>query len=326
MNHPMRKLALAICLALSCGGLGLVHADDAKPKESISQNVSDARREGQIWTSYAMNPHLKAFDLKVEVKGNKAILDGKVDSPVAKDLAEQIARGVEGIQHVDNRLVVDANYEPARRVASDRTFGEKVEDATITASVKSKLLWNSNTDGLDINVDTANGQVTLTGSAKSGAEKDLAGRIARNTNGVMSVNNRIAVGAPGKVDVAKADAKQAKADMKAAAHDSKEAIKEESHEAKVAAKDNANEAKAKTQEVAHETKEAVTDSWITTKVKSTFLLSRNVDGLDIKVTTRDGVVSLAGDVDSTFERDRAIELAQNIRGVKKVDPSGIKIR
>jgi len=326
MNHRMRKLALAVGLALSFGGVGVVFADDAKPKESVAQNISDARREGQIWSSYAMNPHLKAFDLKVEVRGNKATLDGKVESGVAKDLAEQIARGVEGIQHVDNRIVVDANYEAPKRAGSDRTFGEKVEDATITASVKSKLLWNSHTDGLDINVDTANGQVTLTGVAKSGAEKDLARRIARNTSGVVGVNNQLVVGAPGKMEVAKAEAKEEKAEMKARAHDSKEALKEETRETKVAAKENANEAKSKTREVAHESKEAVTDTWITTKVKSTLLLSRNVDGLDIKVTTRDGIVSLAGDVDSTAERDRAVDLASNIRGVKKVDPSGIKIR
>jgi len=333
-NHAIKKTALALALALSFGALGTAQAADTKvkesrPAESVSANVSDARREGQIWTSYAMNPHLKAFDLKVEVKGDRAILDGKVESAPAKDLAEQIARGVEGIRTVDNRIVVDANYVPPQRTASERTFGQKVEDATITASVKSKLLWNSHTDGLDINVDTADGKVTLTGTAQSALEKDLAGRIARNTAGVIAVNNQIALGSSTR--------EVAKNDVKGAAHDAKESMKENARDAKAETKEKTAEIKAETREktanataatkeAAHDTKVAVSDAWITGKVKSTLLLTRNVDGMEINVDTKDGIVSLKGEVESAAERDRAVELASNIRGVKKVDPSGIKVR
>ena len=66
-------------------------------------------------------------------------------------------------------------HEPPHRDGNNRTFSDKVEDATITASVKSKLLWNTRTDGLDIGVDTVAGKVTLSGAASSAEEKDLAG-------------------------------------------------------------------------------------------------------------------------------------------------------
>ncbi|MDX1391028.1 MAG: BON domain-containing protein, partial [Rheinheimera sp.] len=62
----------------------------------------------------------------------------------------------------------------------------------------------------------------------------------------------------------------------------------------------------------------ISDSWITTKVKSTFMYSSNVTGADISVNTEKGVVTLAGKVDSGVEQALAIELAQNIRGVKSV--------
>ena len=61
------------------------------------------------------------------------------------------------------------------------------------------------------------------------------------------------------------------------------------------------------------------DGWITTKVKSTFAYSTNVDGSDIGVKTHEGVVTLSGKVDSGAERALAIELAKNVRGVKSVD-------
>ncbi|MFC6669947.1 BON domain-containing protein [Marinobacterium aestuariivivens] len=53
---------------------------------------------------------------------------------------------------------------------------------------------NRNTGGLAIDVDTRNAVVTLSGSVKSDAEAELAGRIAQNTRGVSSVENQLTVG------------------------------------------------------------------------------------------------------------------------------------
>ena len=54
--------------------------------------------------------------------------------------------------------------------------GTYVDDRTITAAVKAKLLEDRNTGGLSIIVDTLNGTVSLSGFAKSQAEKDIAAR------------------------------------------------------------------------------------------------------------------------------------------------------
>ena len=64
--------------------------------------------------------------------------------------------------------------------------------------------------------------------------------------------------------------------------------------------------------------DAVSDTWITSKVKSTFLADSNLSGLDIKVETNQGVVALSGVVASSAERDLAIAKAGEIKGVKAV--------
>jgi hyperosmotically inducible protein len=69
----------------------------------------------------------------------------------------------------------------------------------------------------------------------------------------------------------------------------------------------------------------IADSWITTKVKSTYAYSSNVDGSDISVSTINGIVTLTGKVDSGAERALAIELAKNVRGVKSVHSKGLTI-
>lgn len=283
MNQTLRHLLLASAIALSFAATGAALAADAKPQDTVREEIADARREAQIWTSFATNPHLHAFELKVKVDGNKAVLDGKVESQVAKDLAGQIAQDVEGIAHVDNRIAVDPDYVRPPRATSERTFGEKVGDATITASVKSKLLWNSHTDGLDIHVDTNNGKVTLTGSAATAAEKELAGRIAADTNGVVGVNNEIALS-------------------------------------------STPDATAKIKSAGDKSAQAVSDTWVTSRVKSSLMFTRGVSSFDIDVSTRNGVVSLKGVVDSQAERELAVRVAQDVRGVKKVDAGELKAR
>lgn len=278
MNRTVHSLVLASSIAIS--SVGSILAEEARADEAMNAHVSDARRETQILTSFSMNPHLHAYDLTVIVDGNKAVLNGTVEDAIGRELAERIATDVDGIKFVENRIVVNTAYTRVRQV-SERGFGEKVEDATISATIKSKLLWNSATDGLDIHVDTNNGKVVLSGVARSTGEKETAGRIAKFTNGVVALNNDIVVGSPaGSSD-----------------------------------KTEANE----------KAEQTVSDTWITSKVKSSLMFTRGVDGLQITVTTTNGVVSLNGLVDSTAERELAVRVARDVRGVKKVDADGLKV-
>ena len=70
---------------------------------------------------------------------------------------------------------------------------EKADDAAVTAKVKSALLADDQVKGLQINVDTSNGTVTLSGTAKSANEKQRAEQVATAVEGVRGVQNRISV-------------------------------------------------------------------------------------------------------------------------------------
>ncbi|MFC0709774.1 BON domain-containing protein [Azorhizophilus paspali] len=71
--------------------------------------------------------------------------------------------------------------------------------------------------------------------------------------------------------------------------------------------------------------DAVSDTWITSKVKSTFLADSDLDGMDIKVETNQGVVSLSGTVSSEAEKDLAIQKAMSIKGVKDVSADALLV-
>ncbi len=70
--------------------------------------------------------------------------------------------------------------------------------------------------------------------------------------------------------------------------------------------------------------DAVSDTWITTKVKSTLLAEDATPGMDIEVETKDGVVSLSGTVATEAEREMAINKAKGIEGVRDVAADGLK--
>lgn len=157
--------------------------------------TSDTWLESKLSTMYLFNKHLGPFEVGVEVRDHVAYLSGVVDSEIEKDLAEEIAKSVDGITKVENKLVVDkAKSEMARRQpSSNRSFGQKIDDISTTASIKSKMLANTNVAGLGINVDTVNAVVTLTGTVKSSAESSLAEQLAKNTAGVHDVRNKLRV-------------------------------------------------------------------------------------------------------------------------------------
>ncbi|WP_051230547.1 BON domain-containing protein [Haliea salexigens] len=206
-----RKTTRLLCASVAMGSLlsmplhASQHGDDHASKAAtptdkqdtavmsgadIEQQAKDAWLEGKLETVYLFNRHLNNFTIDPEVAHGAVVLTGTVDSTVSKELAGELAQGVEGITDVTNRLTV---ADDTRGNDNGRDFSERVEDATLTAEVKTLLLANSETSGLQINVDTTGSEVTLSGRIDSSAEKDLAGEIASQVDGVKGVNNELQV-------------------------------------------------------------------------------------------------------------------------------------
>jgi hyperosmotically inducible protein len=80
---------------------------------------------------------------------------------------------------------------PSSDASADRSSGQTVDDATVTAKVKAALLAESGVDGTKINVDTFNGRVTLKGEVPSKSMADRAVQVARGIEGVKDVDNRL---------------------------------------------------------------------------------------------------------------------------------------
>jgi osmotically-inducible protein OsmY len=192
----MKKTAITASLAAA---LSLASSIAFADSSTFTGAAKDAWITGKIETAYVLNGHLNPFAITTNVNGGAVHLTGMGKDSIDRDLAGEVAKGVDGVVSVKNDLKVDekaANEAAAKAHKADhRDFGSVVSDATMTARVKSKLIGNSNVHAAKIDVDTKDHVVTLSGRVASSAEKSLAEQIARNTSEVKTVHNNLVVDA-----------------------------------------------------------------------------------------------------------------------------------
>jgi hyperosmotically inducible protein len=181
----LQRLAVLLCAALLTTACG----------------QSDAGISTAIKTKFAADDMVKAYQIDVDTQNRVVTLTGDVETSIAKDQALKLARETDGVSDVVDKLSVrdtaatsgvldDAGA--AARDAADRA-GVVVTDAAVTSAVKAKLLADTTVGGLKIDVDTTDGVVTLTGDVASKAEANEAMRLARGTEGVRSVVDKLRV-------------------------------------------------------------------------------------------------------------------------------------
>jgi hyperosmotically inducible periplasmic protein len=158
---------------------------------------SDVGITTAVKSKLAADDSVKAYKIDVDTKEGVVTLTGEVPSQAAKETAVKIARSTDGVASVvDNLTISVAERERGVGDATAATagrVGDVASDAMLTSSIKTKMLADSDVAALKIDVDTQNGVVTLTGNVKTAAERDEALRIARETEGVKSVVDRLKI-------------------------------------------------------------------------------------------------------------------------------------
>lgn len=180
-------------------------------------------------------------------------------------------------------------------------------DAGITTAVKSRLAADDTVKAYQLDVDTRDRVVTLSGTVETSAEKDQALMLARQTEGVREVVDQITVSPAAATSGLREDIDEAAREAR-----------QEGREAAEAAKETGREVQRRAGEAADRTGAAVSDAGVTAAVKAKFLADTAVSGLKIDVDTSDGVVTLTGTVATKAEADRAVMLARETGGVTRV--------
>ena len=148
---------------------------------------ADGRLRAKVQASLLFHRNVSASRTKVLVKDGVVRLRGEADSVAQRNLTTEYVKDVDGVTTVVNEMTL---AKPGHR---EQKLKRRIDDASITAQLKMALLFNRGTSALNTKVETHGGIVTLTGKAKTAAERDLCSRIANNLDGVRGVRNQMSV-------------------------------------------------------------------------------------------------------------------------------------
>ena len=149
---------------------------------------SDTWITTKVKTALLFHRNVSASGTTVYTKDGVVTLQGVASSQAVKELTTEYPKDIDNVTSVNNEMTIAATPATAAE-----TRGDKIDDASITAQVKSALLSHRSTSALHTTVSTKGGVVTLGGVAKNGAEKSLVTKLATDINGVTSVINNMTI-------------------------------------------------------------------------------------------------------------------------------------
>ncbi len=170
----------------------LEEKDENRPDET-----SDAWLITKVKTTLLFHRNVSGLGTEVFADNGIVTLRGEASSVAQKDLTTEYVMDVDGVKKVNNEMSVPyaAAVKPVDKTMAQKTDTviEVIDDASITALVKTSLLYHRSTSGFSTKVETTEGVVTLEGKAATAAGKDLAGKYAGDVAGVKRVNNNMTV-------------------------------------------------------------------------------------------------------------------------------------
>ena len=297
----------------------------APPAAGITADGSQVPPEGEInppdpaaitqriQAGYFAHPQVKRGRIDVTtLPGGVVTLEGQVETEQMRRDAIGIARSIDGVREVQDRLRVVTPTQAAAEIAGPAgplpvsgtatQPGQPVDlerapaatastsappsgslgadPARTTTRVESRFFLDRDLKGRQIEVTTdRNGVVTLRGEVASAAERRQAVAIARATEGVQQVRDELTVGAAPAAAAVAAPGTPPSPSAQSAAHQ---------------------------------------DEWITTQIRSTFYMDPDLKVQGIEVASEEGVVTLSGTAGSDDHRETAEAIARETDGVAEV--------
>jgi osmotically-inducible protein OsmY len=288
MNRRISTAAVTLLAATFVGG-GCVRDDTAAPPTSTTNAAAHATTDDQVATyvqaKYQADATVAAHEIDVAARDGVVTLRGEVNSDAARGRAETLARETEGVRSVENLLTVDPRPNPAETIASARPLEGAANATTPTGDDRRRTpAW-----------------ITTKIQAQYFVDDDV-----KPWNVDVTTRSDGSVTLRGEVD-------------DAAAREAAERIARTTEG--VTRVDNQLRIQSDTPRAANRDAGPlqVDDAWLTAQIQAKYFMDDDVKGREINVDTREGAVTLRGEVDTAAERRQAVAIARNIEGVRSVD-------
>ena len=365
MEANMKALVTAAAVVATTGSMAIVGCNrtDATqpppPTATAPATVDDDQLETYVRARFQAEDDIRTHDIDVSADNGRVTLRGRVPSDRERQQALQAARGISGVQSVDDQLVVGAIEPeprnqplPAGSPAATRGADDR-DPAWITTKIRAQYYANPEIRPWNIDVTTnAAGVVTLSGTIEDAGDRQEAIRIARTTDGVTDVRDRLTTDRRDASGVQQPDAwitakiqSQYFLDAEVKGRDidvdtnngvvtlrgsvdndaerrqavmmarNTEGVRQVNDQLTVTPTSRQTDDRTDVSRAA----DSIDDAWITMKVQAKFFLDPDIKGSAIDVTTKGGVVTLQGSVSTATQQKSAEQIAMETDGVRRVD-------
>ena len=147
----------------------------------VGNFMDDSTITAKVKAALVDHDSIKSTDISVKTDQKVVTLSGFVESQAQAEEAVKVAKGVEGVTSVSDKLHV--------RDSKNTSVKGYAGDTAITSEVKAKLLADDIVPSRKVKVETTDGVVQLSGTVDSQAQSERAESIAKAIDGVKSVKN-----------------------------------------------------------------------------------------------------------------------------------------
>lgn len=144
--------------------------------------LTDEEIEKQVHAQLQWDSRLANEGVLIKVDDNDVTLSGTVPTYTDRVLAEENAKLVYGVHHVDNRLIV--SLPGGTRIPTD---------AELQANIESIFKWSTHLQDEDIDISVRDRHVVLSGSVSEYWKRPRATQLASEIQGVREITNEIAI-------------------------------------------------------------------------------------------------------------------------------------
>ena len=154
----------------------------------VGDFMDDSTITARVKAALIDHKDINSGDISVKTENKVVTLSGDVTSAEQKSQALSVAKAVEGVSQVNDKLTVQ--HKSSSETATLKGYAG---DTAITSEVKAKLLADDIVPSRNVKVETNAGAVHLTGMVASAAQAERAAEIAKAVSGVKSVRNDLSV-------------------------------------------------------------------------------------------------------------------------------------
>ncbi len=174
------RYVLVFCAVLVLGGSLLTGLANARGSSDEKSAITDTWLTAKSKIALFADARVKGRQIDIKTKHGIVMLRGKVDTDAARQAAEEIVKGLDGVKSVKNELQVVAQSE--REIVEEK-------DEAITAHVKERFAKDPHLKKANISIETNAGVVSLTGEVRDITASARASWVAWQVPGVKSVKN-----------------------------------------------------------------------------------------------------------------------------------------